>query len=250
MENQNITQASKLLEEIAGLDKKAIMRAYRNKHDKEMHKVYLLKNPKKPYVKKRDGKLKGKEAWKFVPEELQGQISQEQYEELMDTTVDSCEIFYHKLKEAIDSPDKALRQVLSKDNTQFLPYLPEVEKFKTIVSMVSEDRIALHKELDSIRKLYEVFLGVDGKAKKDLPERDAYITEKVLDVKLRLFVCGQRIRNVFEPVVKHISDFYSSMKFAYYMQHKDEAPEDIRKFLDERMANYTNTQIKQEQVSA
>ena len=203
---------------------------------------YLIKNPKKPFVGDTDT-LEAVVSHAKLPAELEGKITQEQYAALVDSTFESCEETYHQLKEQLNKPIKAIQEVTGDENVKFLPYLPERDKFITLTDMVVSDNKEMSKELESIRSLYTKYLDEDGNVKKDVPREDAYILELITDIKLRFFVCGNRILRLFEPAIKHVSDFYSTMKFSYYSQHLDEAPTDIKTFLQTRLHQYTNTKV-------
>lgn len=197
-------------------------------------------DPKRPYVKARDGEAKVIERVSAIPEELKDQFSQDEWDALHDYTFESLESTYKTIKLMIEAPTKAFKELLTQDE-KYKPYVQEVEKLKTMLAMNTSDTRDLVKEVNSIRKLYENFLNEDGSVKSDVPTLDAYIIEKIIDIKARYLVCTNRVRAITEPLTKHVSDFFSAMKFGYYLDHPEEAPEDVKKFINERLYQYTNT---------
>lgn len=207
---------------------------------------YSLLNPKKPYVKKRDGELpEGIPLNRKMPEDLKDKMTQEEYEILVGTTFESCEEIYGQLIEQINAPEKAIKEITKFE--EMIPYLPEVPKFKRLTNMIVSDMRYFKKEIDSIRALYKKFITAEGKTKPEINREDSYILELITDIKLRFFVAGNRIKNVLLPAVQHVSDFYTSMKLRYYSvpEHFDSAPDDIKEFLKTRINNYTNTEVQQ-----
>lgn len=206
---------------------------------------YSLLNPKKPYVKKRDGELpEGIPVNRKMPEELKSKMTQEEYDVLVGTTFESCEEIYGQLIDQINAPELAIKEITKFE--EMIPYLPEVNKFKRLTNMIVSDMRYFKKEIDSIRALYKKFITADGKTKPEINREDSYFLELITDVKLRFFVAGNRIKNVLLPSVQHVSDFYTSMKLRYYSvpEHFDSAPDDIKDFLKTRIKNYTNTEVQ------
>lgn len=206
---------------------------------------YSLLNPKKPFVKKRDGELPaGIPIDRKMPEDLKGKMTQEEYEIFVGTTFESCEEIYGQLIEQINAPEKAIKEITKFE--EMIPYLPEVSKFKRLTNMIVSDMRYFKKEIDSIRALYKKFITAEGKTKPGINQEDYYILELITDIKLRFFVAGNRIKNVLLPSVQHVSDFYTSMKLRYYSvpEHFDSAPDDIKEFLKTRIKNYTNTEVQ------
>lgn len=209
---------------------------------KKKEQNYLLMNPKKPHVNSRDGVLKPEDAipgMQFLPEELKDKLTQEEYSTLVDTTFESCEGIYQQLSSQLDAPIKAINQLCSE--SEKMAYLPEIEKFKVLTTLIFSDIRELRKELNSIRALYTKYLNKDGSVKAEVNQEDAYILELVSDIKLRYLVCGNRIKNVLHPEVMHVSDFYTSMVIRFYHANPEGAPEDIKKFMQERLNQFIGT---------
>ena len=179
-----------------------------NKHLRE--KVLLL-DPKKPYVKARDGELKPIERVRKMPEDLKGLMTQEEYSTLVDTTFESCVEIHKHLYEQILAPKRALEAFGAPDKEKMLAFLPERNKFKLLANMTVSDMSDMERELNSIRKLYSKYLNEDDTVKKEVNQEDAFFLEMITDIKLRYVVCANRIRNTLLSEVQHISDFYTTM---------------------------------------
>lgn len=212
-------------------------------NDKHFREKVLLLNPKKPYVKARDGELKPIERVRKMPEDLKGMMTQEEYSTLVDTTFESCVEIHRHLNEQILAPKRALEAFGAEDKEKMLPYLPERDKFKLLANMTVSDMSDMERELNSIRKLYSKYLNADNTVKKEVDQEDAFFLELITDIKLRYVVCANRIRNTLLSEVQHISDFYTTMVINYYHQHPEEAPEDIKKFISEELYKYTNPNL-------
>lgn len=212
----------------------------KTKFKKAKRQKVLDIDPNRPYVKARDGEAKVVERVARIPEEFKDRFTQEEWDALNDYTFESLESTYKTIKMMIEAPTKALNELLTQDK-KFLPYIQEKEKLTTMVAMNTTDTRSLVRELNSIRKLYEKFIDEDGKVKPEVPEFEPYIIEKIIDIKARYLVCSNRVRAITEPLTKHISDFFTAMKFGYYLDHKEEAPDDVKKFFAEYLHHYTNT---------
>lgn len=217
--------------------------SFKSPFGKPDDRKYLLLNPKKPYVKARDGELRledGRLAKDILPEELKGHMTQEEWEVFQDTTFESCEQTYKNLKAVIDAPKPAIEEFGKEP--KMIPFLPEYNKFKALTNMIVEDMRFLTKELNSIRALYKMHLDKDGKTKEGIIQTDAYYLNKITDIKLRYFVAGTRIKNLIEPSMRHLADFHLSMEIRYYMAHPEETPpERLQRFMKERLKHFTNT---------
>lgn len=209
--------------------------------DKEPIK-YLHKSGKgenaETYRKDKHGELdvtKAKESHMVVPPELRGMVSEEEYAEMMDMTVMSCLKIHENIQKQIDAPKGAMEQFGDEKVAKMLPYLPEVSKFKLLANMIVSDMKELGRELKTIKSLYTRFLKEDGTPLDDIDHTDAYMLETIADIKLRYMVCANRVKSSLFSHVKHASDFYTAMNIRYYSDHPDEAPEDTRKFMEERL---------------
>lgn len=189
--------------------------------------------------KKQNG---GKVDYRKLPDGLKKLMNEDELDAIVDATWRSCENVYENLCKQLDAPVKAIKQITDKEN--MLPYLTERDKFLTLVKMSTSDVTELKREVESIRDLYKSHLGTEVDKEDTTEDLDPYMLEKILDVKLRFFTAGSRIRNVLMPAVLHLSDFHTAMVLNYYAQpeHRDEAPDDVRKFLDERLAQYVQPQ--------
>lgn len=189
--------------------------------------------------KKQNG---GKVDYRRLPDGLKKLMNEDELEAIVDATWRSCENVYENLCKQLDAPVKAIKQITDKEN--MLPYLMERDKFLTLVKMSTSDVTELKREVETIRDLYKSHLGTEVDKEDTTEDLDPYMLEKILDVKLRFFTAGSRIRNVLMPAVLHLSDFHTAMVLNYYAQpeHRDEAPDDVRKFLEERLAQYAQPQ--------
>lgn len=189
--------------------------------------------------KKQNG---GKVDYRKLPDGLKKLMNEDELEAIVDATWRSCENVYENLCKQLDAPVKAIKQITDKEN--MLPYLMERDKFLILVKMSTSDVTELKREVETIRDLYKSHLGTEVDKEDTTEDLDPYMLEKILDVKLRFFTAGSRIRNVLMPAVLHLSDFHTAMVLNYYAQpeHRDEAPDDVRKFLDERLAQYVQPQ--------
>lgn len=189
--------------------------------------------------KKQNG---GKVDYRKLPDGLKKLMNEDELDAIVDATWRSCENVYENLCKQLDAPVKAIKQITEKEN--MLPYLTERDKFLTLVKMSTSDVTELKREVESIRDLYKSHLGTEVDKEDTTEDLDPYMLEKILDVKLRFFTAGSRIRNVLMSAVLHLSDFHTAMVLNYYAQpeHRDEAPDDIRKFLEERLAQYVQPQ--------
>lgn len=242
---------------------------------------YIVINPKEPYVKARDGELDTKQAKSLderkidnvlnklisnLPEDLKDGIDFDSTKKSLSLSLDEIDDKYKECVSILDKVPELINIFNKTENQKFLPYLGAIgtkeedginkividdnerEKLFVLLKMLLDDRTYLRKELDTIRSLYSKYMEeveIDGKKvyrrKEDVREDSVKITEEKMDILTRYFVFSTRVNDIFNIPFKHVSDFYSSMVYNYYINHPDEAPDDVKELIKMQQEMSSNT---------
>lgn len=215
---------------------------------KPKERVKVIPNPDNKPIRGKLDSSKAVDSALVIPEHLKGKLTAEEYALIVENNFESCEAIYHALEKQIDAPLKAISVFSEEKNKKFLPYISDVNKFRFLAKMIGNDVDALTKELNSIRTLYKDYIDAQGKTKKEINLMDVYFAEIILDIKTRYYTCQKRIQSLLEPSTLHLNDFYTAMVISYYVAHPDEAPDDVKDFIDNQLQHYIRTEMPKFEV--